>query len=102
MWGKRIHHTLIDDRASTCDMSLSCWRAIGSLELNQSPTTLKAFDGCNFKPYGIFNSYAIELKGKYVTINIKVIDAPLDYNLLLVRSWFYAMTTVASSIFCMI
>jgi hypothetical protein len=28
-----------------------------------------------------------------------VVDAPLDYNLLLGRSWFYAMTVVASSVF---
>jgi hypothetical protein len=28
-----------------------------------------------------------------------VVDAPLDYNLLLGRSWFYAMTVIASSVF---
>jgi hypothetical protein len=28
-----------------------------------------------------------------------VVDSPLDYNLLLGRSWFYAMTVVASSVF---
>jgi hypothetical protein len=30
---------------------------------------------------------------------VEVVDAPLDYNLLLGRSWFYAMTVVASSVF---
>ncbi len=97
--GKSIHRTLIDEGASTCVMSFSCWRAIGSLEINQSPTTLKAFDGCNFKPYGILNGCAVEIKGKTMSINVEVIYAPLDYNLLLGRSWFYAMSTVASSIF---
>ena len=82
--------------------SLSCWRAIGSPELNQSPTILKAFDGRNFKPYGILSSFAVELGGKTVSIDIEVIDEPLDHNLLLGRSWFYAMTAVASSIFRMI
>jgi hypothetical protein len=39
------------------------------------------------------------LGGKTVTVDVEVVDAPLDYNLLLGRSWFYAMTVVASSIF---
>ena len=28
-----------------------------------------------------------------------MLDAPLDYNLLLGRNWFYGMTTVASTVF---
>jgi hypothetical protein len=39
------------------------------------------------------------LGGKTVTIDVEVVDAPLDYNLLLGRSWCYAMTVVASSVF---
>jgi hypothetical protein len=39
------------------------------------------------------------LGGKTVTVNVEVVDAPLNYNLLLGRSWFYAMTVVASSVF---
>jgi hypothetical protein len=41
----------------------------------------------------------IQLGGKTVTVDVEVVDAPLDYNLLLGRSWFYAMTVVASSVF---
>ena len=32
-------------------------------------------------------------------IQVEVVDAPLDYNLLLGRNWFYAMTVVASIVF---
>jgi hypothetical protein len=39
------------------------------------------------------------LGGKIVTFDVEVVDVPLDYNLLLGRIWFYAMTTVASSMF---
>jgi hypothetical protein len=39
------------------------------------------------------------LGGKTVTVDVEVVNAPLDYNLLLGRSWFYAMTVVASSVF---
>jgi hypothetical protein len=39
------------------------------------------------------------LGGKTVTVDVEVVNAPLDYNLLLGRSWFYAMTIVALSVF---
>jgi hypothetical protein len=38
----------------------------------------------------------LELKGKVVSIDIEVVDAPLDYNLFLGHSWLYAMTIIAS------
>ena len=81
---------------------MSCWRAIGSPDINQCLTTLKAFDGCGFKPYLILNSFPMELGGKIVSIDIEVVDAPLDYHLILSRSWFYSMTAVTSSIFRLI
>ena len=97
--GKRIHRNIIDEGASTCVMYLSCWKAIGSPNINQSLTTLKAFDSRGFKPYGILNSFPVELGGKTMSIDIEFVDAPLDYNLLLDHSWFYAMFVVTSSIF---
>ena len=100
--GKKICHTIIDEGASTCVMPLSCWRAITSPDINQSSATLKAFDCHGFKPYGILNSFPMELGGKTMSIDIKVVDAPLDYNLLLSHSWLYYMTVVASSIFRLI
>jgi hypothetical protein len=39
------------------------------------------------------------LGGKTVIVYVGVVHAPLDYNLLLIRSWFYAMTVIASSVF---
>ena len=76
----------MDEGASTSVMSLSCLRAIGSPKINCSPTTLKAFDGRGFHPYGLLLAIHIELGGKLVSIHIEVIDAPLDYNLLLGRN----------------
>jgi hypothetical protein len=37
---QHIHHTILDEGASTCVMSLSCWKGLKSLTLNQSPTML--------------------------------------------------------------
>ena len=73
--GKTIHRTVLDEGASTSVMSLSCWRAIGSLEVNFSPTTLEAFDGHGFQPYGLLPAIHVELGDKSVSIHIEVIDA---------------------------
>ena len=62
---------MIDEGALTCVMSLSCWRAIGSPDINKSLTTLKEFDGRGFKTYGILNSFPMELGGKTMSIDIR-------------------------------
>ena len=94
-----IHRTVIDEGASTCIMSIQCWRLLGSPSLNQSLKILKAFDGCGFHPFGILQDLPIGVEGKTVSLDVEVVDAPLDYNLLLGRSWSYAMTAVVSSVF---
>ena len=64
-------------------LSLTCWKALSSHELVTSPMTLKAFDGRGFQPHGLISALAVELGGKTVSIQVEVVDAPLDYNLLL-------------------
>ena len=59
--------------------------------LTTSQTILKAFDGHLFTPHGILAAFPIELGGKTVTLEVEVVNAPLDYNLLLRHSWFYPM-----------
>jgi len=96
---KMIHCTVIDEGASTCIMSVACWKAIGSPTLSQSPTTLEAFDGRESRPFGILQHFPISLAGKTVEVEVEVVDANLTYNLLLRHSWTYAMQAVASSLF---
>lgn len=96
---KTIHRTVINEGASTCIMSVACWKAIGSPTLSQSPTTLEAFDGRESRPYGILQRLPITLEGKIVEVEVEVVDASLTYYLLLGRSWTYAMRAVASSLF---
>lgn len=88
--------------ASTCIILMSCWKAIGSPQLSQSSTTLKAFDGRTYKLCGILNSLQVELGGKTISIEVKFIDEPLYYNLLLGHMWVYAMVVVVSTYFQMI
>jgi hypothetical protein len=97
--GNNIYHIVLDEGASTRVMSFSCWRALGSPKFNQSPTTLKAFDGFGFQTHRLLQSFTTTLKGKIVSVDIEVVDAPLDYNLLLGHSWFYAMIAVTSTVF---
>ena len=60
---------------------------------------LTDFDGRSFQPHGILSSLKFQLGGKTVVIEVEVVDAPLDYNLLLGQNWMYSMQAVASSLF---
>jgi hypothetical protein len=42
---QQIHRTILDEGASTCVMSLACWKGLKSPALNKSPTMLRTFDG---------------------------------------------------------
>ena len=82
-----IMRTVIDEGASTSVMSLSCWKGLGSPTFSQSTNMLMDFDGRSFWLHGILPSLEVQLRGNIVTIKVEVVDAPLDYNLLLGRNW---------------
>ena len=56
-------------------------------ELSKSVTMLTAFEGRSFRPQGILPSLKVHLGGKTIAIEVEVVDATLDYNLLLGRKW---------------
>ena len=85
-WKINIFCATIDEGASTCVMSMSCWKAIGSPSAVPSPTLLIAFDGHSHKLHGIIPTFPICVGGKVVNIEVEVIYANLDYNLLLGRN----------------
>ena len=68
------------------------------MDLVPSNTLLIAFDERSFHLHGILPAFQIKLAGKVVVVEVEVIDAPLDYNLFLWRSWTYAMCAIASNI----
>jgi hypothetical protein len=41
----------------------------------------------------------MQFGGKTVCVEVEVVDAPLDYNLLLGWSWTYAMQDVVATVF---
>ena len=63
--------------------------------------TSRAYDGHPTKSQGILPHFPIVLAGKTVLIDIEVVNAQLDYNLLLRRSYMYSMRAVASIVFCL-
>lgn len=67
--------------------------------LNKSPNTLESFDGRFLRPYGILTNLLITLEGKTVELEVEVVDANLNYNLLIERSWTHPMFCVVSSLF---
>ena len=97
--GKKVFRMILDEGALTSVLSLSCWKALGSPELVTSPMTLKAFDSWGFQIHGLISALAVDIGGKIISIQVEVVDSPLDYNLLLGKNWFYAMTVVASIVF---
>jgi hypothetical protein len=60
---------------------------------------LTTFDYHSFHPHGILPAFPVQLGGKTVEVEVGVVDAPLDYNLLLGHNWTYAIIVVVSSIF---
>jgi hypothetical protein len=97
-----IKRTVVDEGTSTSMMSIACWKSIGSPPLSQSMTMLTAFDGCSFRPHGVLPIFPVQLGGKTMEIEVEVVDAPLDYNLLLGHNWSYAMIAIVSSVFCVL
>ena len=77
---------MINKGAATSVMSLACWKGLGSLELSKSATMLTMFGGRSFRPHDILPSLKAHLGGKTIVIEFEVVDAPLDYNLLLGRN----------------
>ena len=80
-------------------MSASVWKQLGSPELAPSTITLRAWDGHASQPIGLFRNCPITLAGKTVCVDVEFIDAPLDYNILLGKSYTYAMSAVPSAVF---
>jgi hypothetical protein len=66
---RNIFCTVVDEGASTCIMSLACWKAIGQPS-SPSPTLLTVFVGHSFRPHGIIPSFLMQLGGKTVCVEV--------------------------------
>ena len=94
-----IKHTLIDEGTTSFMMYLAYWKGLGSPTLSKSGTMLTEFDGRYCRSHGIISSLEVQLGGNTVVIEVEVVDATLNYNILLGRNWIYNMQAVTSSLF---
>ena len=93
-----IHQCVVDDGASSCIMSFSAWEHIFSPTLVPSNREIQAFDEQLYSPINILRNLPIDLGGKIVLITIIIMPGPVDYNILLIRQYIYAMQAVVSSL----
>jgi hypothetical protein len=94
-----INRIVVDEGTATCVMSLVCWRALGFPTLSRSPTMLTYFDSRSFHPHDILPAFPVHLGWNTIEVDVKVVDAPLDYNILLGHNWNYAMTAIVLFLF---
>jgi hypothetical protein len=80
-------------------MSKVVWKKLGSPELVPFAITLRAYDSRPVSLEGLFQNVPVELGGKTILMNIEVMDAPFDYNILFRHSYMYTMKAMASSLF---
>ena len=52
-----------------------------------------------FRPHGIILTFTVELGGKMVKVEVEVVDVPLEYNLMLGRSWTNVMEAFVSLVY---
>jgi hypothetical protein len=97
--GKNIYRTVVDEESSTCIMSIGFWKDLFSPKLDMSAKLLKKIDGQLFQPHGIISVLPINLGGNTLSMEVEVIDSHLEYNMLLMCTWFYEMTSFFSSVF---
>jgi hypothetical protein len=67
--------------------------------MEKTRLTLRDYDSHPSSSEGIFQNIPIELGGKTILIYIEFIGAPLDYNILFICSYMYAMKAITSSVF---
>lgn len=96
-----IHRCIIYEDAFTCIMSTNVWKNLESPELIPSNISRRAYDGHPSQPQGLFQNVPIELGGNKVDIESEVIDAPLNYNILLGHIYMNVINVLASYDFCL-
>ena len=80
-------------------MPTKIWKDLGSPTLIPSTITLRAYDGRPSQSQGLYQNVPIFLTRKQTLIDVKVVNAQLNYNIPLGRSFMYAMEAFTSSLF---
>ena len=79
-------------------MATSFWKHLVSPDLSPSTITLREWDGHPSHPLGMYCNFPVIVVGKTIYIDIEVINAPLDYNIIFGHRYTYEISNVPSSI----
>ena len=96
---RRILRTIVDEGASVSILSSTAWQSLGSRQLVPATDQILDFNRIPTAPLGTLPHLPITLGGKTVCIDVMVVQGHLDFNLLLVRDYVYAMKVVVSTLF---
>ena len=66
IWNTNVSRCIIDEGASTCVMSTSVWKQLGSFELDPSTITLRAWNNHASQPIGLFRNCPITVADKNI------------------------------------
>jgi hypothetical protein len=95
----KIYRCIVDEGASTSNLSSSNWKSMGSPKLGSASHELLAFDKCTSEYLGVLLQLPISLGGKTILVDVIVVQGPLDFNMLLGCDYVYAMNVVVSTLF---
>jgi hypothetical protein len=94
-----IYQCIVDEEASASILSSSVWKVLGSPKLVSTSHELLDFDRCPSEYLGVLPQFPISLGEKIVSVDVIVVQGPLDFNMLLERDYVYAMNVVVSTLF---
>jgi hypothetical protein len=94
-----IYRCILDEGASTSILSFSVWKVLGSPKLVSISHELLAFNRCSSECLGILPQFPISLGGNILCVNVIVVQGPLDFNMILMRDYVYAINVVVSTLF---
>ena len=80
---KRILCTIVDEGAFVSILSSTTWKDLGSPQLVPATNQILDFNRRPTAPLGILPHFPITLEGKTICIDVMVVQAPLDFNLIL-------------------
>lgn len=80
-------------------MSKTVWKKLGFPKIKPFDITLRAYDERPCALVGLYQDVLVQPADKTILTDKEVLDAQLDYNILLGRSYMYEMKAVTSSVF---
>jgi hypothetical protein len=97
--GRYVPQMLIDEGAFVSILASFAWKALGCPQLASVTQNLLAFNKRTSQPLGTLPQFPITFGGKIVSIDVMVVQYPLDFSLILGKDYVYDMKSIVSTLF---